>query len=69
MCVYRSVAEGRLEAVVDLSGVERAHWVLVVMDQFTRPIVGFGVHRGAVDGAGLCRMFTEPRAATPRRHT
>src|SRR6267154_1662377 len=27
------------------------------MDQFTRRIVGFGVHRGAVDGVGLCRMF------------
>jgi hypothetical protein len=27
------------------------------MDQFTRPIVGFAVHRGAVDGVALCRMF------------
>ena len=27
------------------------------MDPCTRRIVGFGVHRGAVDGAGLCRMF------------
>ena len=27
------------------------------MDQWTRRIVGFGVHRGAVDGVGLCRMF------------
>jgi hypothetical protein len=35
----------------------RAHWVLVVMDQCTRRIVGFGVHRGAVDGVVLCRMF------------
>jgi len=26
------------------------HWVLVVMDQFTRCIVGFGVHVGDVDG-------------------
>jgi putative transposase len=31
--------------------------VLVVMDQCTRRIVGFGVHRGVVDGVGLCRMF------------
>jgi len=31
--------------------------VLVVTDQCTRRIVGFGVHRGAVDGVGLCRMF------------
>jgi putative transposase len=39
------------------SAVLRTHWVLVVMDQFTRRIVGFGVHRGVVDGVGLCRMF------------
>jgi len=34
-----------------------SHWVLVVMDQFTRRIIGFGVHAGNVDGAALCRMF------------
>ena len=39
------------------SAVLRSHWVLVVMDQWTRRIVGFGVHRGVVDGVGLCRMF------------
>src|SRR5215472_4631849 len=33
------------------------HWVLVVMDHFTRRIIGFGVHRGGVDGEALCRMF------------
>ena len=27
------------------------------MDHYTRRIVGFGVHRGVVDGVGLCRMF------------
>lgn len=27
------------------------------MDQFTRRIVGFAVHYGAVDGVALCRMF------------
>jgi putative transposase len=35
----------------------RTHWVLVVMDQFSRRIIGFGVQRGIVDGAALCRMF------------
>ena len=35
------------------------HWVLVVMDQFTRRIVGFGIHRGIVDGSALCRMFKQ----------
>jgi hypothetical protein len=27
------------------------------MDQFTRRIIGFGVHSGIVDGVALCRMF------------
>jgi hypothetical protein len=31
--------------------------MLVVMDQWTRRIVGFGVHRGVVDGLALCHMF------------
>jgi len=33
------------------------HWVLVVMDQFTRRIIGFGVHAGDVDGIALCQIF------------
>ena len=37
--------------------VLRSYWVLVVMDQFTRRLVGFGVHCGAVTGADVCRMF------------
>ncbi len=37
----------------------RSHWVLVVMDQFTRRIIGFGVQAVAVDGPGLCRMFNQ----------
>ena len=39
------------------SATLRTHWVLVVMDQFTRRIIGFGVHNGMVDGVALCRMF------------
>ena len=27
------------------------------MDQFTRRIIGFGVHCGTADGVALCRMF------------
>jgi hypothetical protein len=29
----------------------------VVMDQYPRRIIGFGVHAGTVDGVALCRMF------------
>jgi hypothetical protein len=39
------------------SATMRTHWALVVMDQFTRRILGFGVHAGTVDGIALCRMF------------
>jgi len=37
--------------------VLRSYWVLVVMDQFTRRLVGVGVQLGPVNGADLCRMF------------
>ena len=48
------------------SAILRTHWVLVVMDQFTRRLVGFGVHRGGVDGVALCRMFNRAtRGQTP----
>jgi putative transposase len=39
------------------SATLRTYWVLVVMDQCTRRIIGFGVHAGAVHGVALCRMF------------
>jgi len=39
------------------SATLKTHWVLVVMDQFTRRIIGFGVHPGIVDGVILCQMF------------
>jgi putative transposase len=39
------------------SATLRSHWVLVVMDQYSRRIIGFGVHAGTVDGGALCRMF------------
>ncbi|MGI9303215.1 MAG: helix-turn-helix domain-containing protein, partial [Gammaproteobacteria bacterium] len=35
----------------------KSHWVLVVMDQFTRRIIGFAVHAGDVDGPALCMTF------------
>jgi len=35
----------------------KSHWVLVVMNQFTRCVIGFGVHAGNVDDISLCRMI------------
>jgi putative transposase len=47
------------------SAVLCTHWV-VVMDQWTRRIVGFGVYRGVVDGVALCQMFNRAtRGHTP----
>jgi putative transposase len=37
----------------------RSHWVMVVMDVFTRRIIGFGVERAAPCGASICRMFNQ----------
>ena len=37
----------------------KSHWVMVVMDQYTRRIIGFGVHADNVDGPALCRMFND----------
>jgi putative transposase len=39
------------------SATLRTHWVLVVMDQYTRKVIGFGTHAGIVDGMSLCQMF------------
>jgi len=35
----------------------KSHWVLVVMDQFIRRLIGLGIHAVDVDGIVLCRMF------------
>jgi len=54
---------------VDLFKIEsvilKTHWVMVVMDQFSRRIVGFAVTAGAVDGASLCYMFNRITAGGP----
>jgi hypothetical protein len=51
----------------DLFGCEsarlRTHWVLVVLDQFTRRIIGLGVPAGRVDGALLAGCSCGPIAA------
>jgi transposase InsO family protein len=37
----------------------RSHWVMVVMDVFTRRIIGFGVEHADLCGASICRMFNQ----------
>ena len=43
----------------------RSHWVMVVMDVFTRRIIGFGVERADLCGVSICRMFNQIIAGTP----
>ena len=37
----------------------RTHWVLVVMDVWSRRLIGFSVNKGAVNGPTICRMFNQ----------
>jgi len=39
--------------------VLKSHWIMVVMEQYTRRIIGFAVYAGNVDGPALCRMFKD----------
>ena len=39
------------------SPILKSHWVMVVMDQYTRRIVGIAVNAGPLDGPRICRMF------------
>lgn len=36
----------------------KTHWIMVVMDQFTRRLIGFAAHKGSVTGINLCCMFS-----------
>ena len=31
--------------------------MMLVMDQFTRRIIGFGAHAGVLEGPAVCRLF------------
>ena len=35
----------------------KSHWILVVMDQYSRKIIGFSAVKGPVTGVGFCVMF------------
>ena len=54
---------------VDLFRVEsillRSHWVMLVMDVFTRRIIGFGIAPTSIDGMSVCRMFNCATAGQP----
>ena len=43
----------------------RSHWVMLVMDVFTRRIIGFSVQHAYIDGVSACRMFNHATAGQP----
>jgi transposase InsO family protein len=43
----------------------RSYWVMLVMDIFTRRLIGFGVEPGPIDGVSVCRMFNNAIADRP----
>jgi transposase InsO family protein len=36
----------------------KSHWIMLVMDQYKRRIIGFSVQAGTLDGPAVCRMFS-----------
>jgi putative transposase len=42
-----------------------SHWVMVVIDQFSRRIIGYAVHAGSCDGVVYCRMFNKIISGKP----
>jgi transposase InsO family protein len=47
----------------------KSYWILVVMDVFTRRIIGFGVAPADLDGPVVCRMFNRAIAKqTPPKY-
>lgn len=47
----------------------RSHWILVVMDVFTRRLIGFRIEPAHIDGVAVCRMFNRAIAdqSLPKR--
>jgi transposase InsO family protein len=43
----------------------RSYWVMVVMDVFTRRMIGLGVQHAHIDGVGVCQMFRHAIAGQP----
>ena len=40
----------------------RSYWVTLVMDVFSRRLIGFGVEPAPIDGVSVCRMFNHATA-------
>lgn len=47
------------------SVILRSHWIMIVMDVFTRRIIGFGVDCADINGVSVCRMFNHAVSGQP----
>jgi transposase InsO family protein len=45
--------------------VLKSYWVMLVMDHFTRRIVGSSVEPAYIDGVAVCRMFNHAKSKQP----
>ena len=43
----------------------KTHWVMVLMDQYRRRIIGFAVQAGVLDGLAVCRLFNRAISGAP----
>lgn len=43
----------------------QTHWVMIVIDQFTRKIIGFAVRQGDLSGFDICCMLNKIIADKP----
>jgi putative transposase len=43
----------------------KSYWGMVVIDVFTRSIVGFGIEAGSLDGISLCQIFGQAVSGKP----
>jgi hypothetical protein len=43
----------------------QTYWVLVVMDQYTRRIIGFGIQAGVVDGVTMLHLSSDHDPLVP----
>jgi transposase InsO family protein len=37
----------------------KSHWIMVLMDQYTRRIIGFAIYQGDLNGVTVCTMFNK----------
>lgn len=57
--VIKLLKPGGVKVVMAESIALKPHWVMAVLDQYTRRIIRFSVHTGDCDGIAYYRMFNE----------